>query len=232
MAMGDSAVAKGDTAVAMGSNAAALGTNSIAVGDNAGAVGPGDVAVGQGAQVRADNSSAFGAGATVGAGHTNAAAFGAGAKTTRANQQMFGTASNTYTMAGLTSNASKRAQGAPTHLVTSNAKGDLAAQTPKELGLATAGDVSSLQGRDKQLTEGIAAVVALEQPVLHSGQNFAMRVGWGGYDDANAVGVSASGVLARNFVSQGHGTLTFDGGVGFGTDEGEVVGRGGLSFGW
>jgi hypothetical protein len=30
----------------------------------------------------------------------------------------------------------------------------------------------------------------------------------------------------------GHGTLALDGGVGWGTDEGEVVGRAGATFGW
>jgi hypothetical protein len=33
-------------------------------------------------------------------------------------------------------------------------------------------------------------------------------------------------------VSSGRGTLTLDGGVGFGTSEGEVAGRAGASFGW
>jgi hypothetical protein len=54
----------------------------------------------------------------------------------------------------------------------------------------------------------------------------------GGYDDARAVGFSAAGVVASNLLSQGRGTLTLDGGVGFGTDEGEVAGRAGMSFGW
>ena len=63
----------------------------------------------------------------------------AGATTTRADQVMLGTASDTYTMAGITSGASKAAQGAPTHLVTSNASGDLAAYSYSELGLAQPG---------------------------------------------------------------------------------------------
>jgi hypothetical protein len=52
------------------------------------------------------------------------------------------------------------------------------------------------------------------------------------YDDANAVGFSAAGVVASNILSSGRGTLTLDGGVGFGTSEGEVAGRAGASFGW
>jgi hypothetical protein len=152
---------------------------------------------------------------------------------------MVGTASTTYTMPGITSNASKSAQGSPTQIVTSNASGDLAAYTPSELGIATSSDVAGLQSninrlgrRDKELTEGIAAIASLAQPMLLPGQHFAMRAGWGGYDDANAVGLSAAGVIASNLLSQGRGTLTLDGGVGFGTDEGEVAGRAGMSFGW
>jgi hypothetical protein len=161
---------------------------------------------------------------------------------------MVGTSSTTYTTPGITSNASRAAQGSPTHIVTSNGGGDLAAYTPSALGLlttadlagfATKGDVSSLQSkinrlgqRDSELTEGLAAVVSLAQPVLLPGQHFAMRAGWGGFDGANAVGFTGAGVLASNVLRPGYGTLVLDGGVGVGTDEGEVAGRAGLSFGW
>ena len=127
-------------------------------------------------------------------------------------------------MAGLNSAASKTAQVAPTHLVTANAGGDLASYTLSELGIvttadlsgfATAGDVSRLQSqinrlgrRDKELTEGIATGASLAQPILVPGQHFAMRAGWGGYDDANAVGLSAAGVVANNLLGQGRFTLT------------------------
>ena len=43
---------------------------------------------------------------------------------------------------------------------------------------------------------------------------------------------TAVGVVARNLLNQGRGTLTLDGGVGFGTSEGQVAGRAGMSFGW
>jgi hypothetical protein len=46
---------------------------------------------------------------------------------------------NNYTVVGVTSDASGKAQGSPTHLVTSNAKGDLAAYTFSQLGIATPG---------------------------------------------------------------------------------------------
>jgi autotransporter adhesin len=92
--------------------------------------------------------------------------------------------------------------------------------------------IDRLAQRDNKLAEGIAVVAALAQPVLLPGQHFAMRAGWGGYDSANAVAFSAAGVIADNLLRSGHGTLSLDGGVGWGTDEGEVVGRAGATFGW
>jgi autotransporter adhesin len=92
--------------------------------------------------------------------------------------------------------------------------------------------IDRLAQRDNKLAEGIAVVAALAQPVLLPGQHFAMRAGWGGYDSANAVAFSAAGVIADNLLRSGHGTLSLDGGVGWGTGEGEVVGRAGATFGW
>ena len=188
------------------------------------------------------------------ANFANSAAFGANATATRTNQMVFGVAAgpgaagNTYTMGGITSSTSKAAQGAPTSLVTSNATGDLAAYTFSEIGLATTadlsgfatkGDLSGLQSqinrlgrRDSELAEGIATAVALAQPMMMPGQHFAMRAGWGNFDGSDAIGLSAAGVLANNMLRPGSGTLILDGGVGFGTDEGIVVGRAGATFGW
>jgi YadA head domain repeat (2 copies) len=130
--------------IAIGTSSLAAGNGAIAMGANAFAAGPGDVAVGQGARVEADDGSAFGTGATVLATHTNSTALGTGATTTRANQVMMGTSDTTYTMAGVASNDSKTAQGAPTHLVTSNSAGDLAAYTFAELGFASPADLTAI----------------------------------------------------------------------------------------
>ena len=239
-----SAYGRGSTAAALDSSAygdgsMALGVSSTAIGNNAFAAGQSDTAVGHNARVEADNSSAFGAGATVNAGHSNSTAIGTGAQTTRANQVALGTSSTTYTMPGITSGASRAAQGTPTHLVTSNASGDLAAYTPAQLGLATAGDIAGIQSdidalgrRDEKLTEGLAAVASLAQPIILPGQTFAMRAGWGGYDDASAVAFTAAGVVAKDVLRPGFGTVVLDGGVGVGTNEGEVAGRAGFTFGW
>ena len=148
--MGNNANASGNNSnnMAIGVGATAS-NNGMAIGTGAFAAGAGDVAVGQGARVEADNGSSFGAGATVLSGHTNSTAVGAGATTTRANQVMVGTGSTTYTMAGIASNASKSAQGSPTHFVTSNSSGDLAAYTPSSSGLRHNGRCVELADSDK-----------------------------------------------------------------------------------
>jgi hypothetical protein len=243
IAIGDNASATGDgtTNMALGASASATGVNSIAIGT--GAVATGSIAAGSyayasnggaafGDFAEASGQSATAIGPNASAVHYKSAAFGNGAQTTRANQQVFGTVSNTYTMAGLTSGASRQAQGKPTHIVTSNSGGDLAAYTPGELGLATQSQVSRLYRRDNELTEGIAAAAALAQPIVLPGQQFAMRAGWGGYEGSNAFGFSAVGVVGHNLLRPGVGTFALDGGFGVGADEGEVVGRAGASFGW
>ncbi|MFD0986633.1 hypothetical protein [Methyloligella solikamskensis] len=230
-----------DNAIALGAGSNATGALAVgfltasanggaAIGNFSTATGVESTAIGPRASATAQNSVAVGAGAS--ATHTNAAAFGAGATTTRANQQVFGTASNTYTMPGLTSSASRSAQGSPTHLVTSNAAGDLAAYTPTELGLATGADLVQLRERDDELTEGIAVVASLAQPIMLPGQSFVMRAGWGQFDDASALGFTAAGIIAKDVLRPGAGTLVLDGGLGVGTGEGQVSGRAGMSFGW
>jgi hypothetical protein len=152
---------------------------------------------------------------------------------------MVGTSSTTYTTPGITSSGSKAVQGKPTHIVTSNNAGDLAAYTPRQLEIASTSDIKNLQGqintlgnRDRELTEGIATAAALTQPILRSGQHFGMTAGWGGFDRANAVAFSAAGIISDNVFRPGFGTIAVYGGVGVGTDEGVVTSRAGMSFGW
>ena len=91
--------------------------------------------------------------------------------------------------------------------------------------------INSLGAEDKKLASGIAISLALAQPMLLNGQSFAFRVGYGTFDNANAAGISASGLIARNFVGAGS-TAVLDGGVGFGTDSGQVAGRAGVTIGF
>lgn len=93
-------------------------------------------------------------------------------------------------------------------------------------------DINNLGRRDRQLTEGLATVASLAQPIILPGQTFAMMAGWGTYDSANAASFTAAGVIAKDVPRSGFGTLVVDGGVGVGTNEGEVAGRAGMSFGW
>jgi len=75
-------------------------------------------------------------------------------------------------------------------------------------------------------------VAALAQPIIDDNQRFGMTAAWGIHDDANAVGFSAAGVLARDLLRPGSGTLALFGGIGVGADEGQATGRAGVSFGW
>lgn len=79
--------------------------------------------------------------------------------------------------------------------------------------------------------EGTAIALAISQPVFLPGQNFAFRVGYGGYESQNAVGFSAAGVIARDLFGYGS-TVSLDGGVGFGTENSGVAGKAGVTIGF
>jgi hypothetical protein len=91
--------------------------------------------------------------------------------------------------------------------------------------------INNLNQRDDELAEGIAIALALDQPFFHAGQTFALNIGWGGYDGANAVGVTAAGIVDRGSLGP-TSTTTLHGGIGAGTGQGQVAGKAGLSFGW
>lgn len=225
---------------ALGDGAESAGNNSanVAVGDGASASGNGtrNTSVGAGSNASA-NSVAVGADAS--AAQSNSAAFGNNAVATRANQQMFGTGASTYTMAGIASPDSKAALGAPTHLVTSNADGDLAAYTFSELGLASSGDLASINARlgqvdsrldgldeksDKAL-QGVAMAFALAgSPSLAEHETFAISGNWGGYQGASGVAFGAALKLDRH--------IQLNGGMAYGMNEGTVGGRAGVRLGW
>lgn len=203
------------SSIAIGNGASAFSVNSTALGTGAVAGTP----VGGGA-----NATAVGANAS--ATFINSAAFGSSAIATRDNQQVFGTRSNTYTMPGITSPASRASQVGLLQLPTTDAAGNLASD-----GGATFKAIAQLRG-------GVALSLATTPAVLMHGEKFGLRMGWGNFAGANAVGLSATGVLAENLVSK-HDRLTLDGGVGFGFGEfmsyrenGVVGGRAGLQLTW
>ncbi len=91
--------------------------------------------------------------------------------------------------------------------------------------------INNLNQRDDELAEGIAISLALDKPIFHAGQTFALNIGWGGYDGASAVGLTAAGIVDRGSLGQ-TSTTTLYGGVGAGTGHGQVAGKAGLSLGW
>lgn len=241
-AVGYSASALGDGGhnTSLGDHASSTGHNSanVAIGYGASADGSSVRNTAVGANSRAlGNSVAIGADAS--ALYPNSAAFGNGATATRANQQVFGTATNTYTMTGIASTSSKTAQGTATHLVTSNASGDLAAHTFSELGLASSGDLaginSRLEGVDRRLDgadqksdkalQGVAMAFAMAgAPTLSPNETFAVSGNWGGYEGKSGVAFGAALKLDTN--------TQLTAGVGYGVNEGTVGGRAGVRIGW
>ncbi len=139
---GSSNIATGNHTVASGD-----GSSNIAIGNNANATGAGtnNVAIGANSVATGANATAIGNAAS--ATFANSAAFGNGATATRANQQVFGAASNTYTMGGITSAASKAAQSGPVQVVTSDSGGNLATSTLAGLGLASSADINSINAQ-------------------------------------------------------------------------------------
>jgi autotransporter adhesin len=213
-----------------------IGDNNVAIGlsANVGINASDTVAIGSGAQAAQDGNIAIGHGAL--ASHANSAAFGAGAQTTAANQMMFGTLTNTYTMSGVASAASKAAQTGPVQVVTSDAGGNLATMDIAALagGGADLTEINSrLDGHDRRLdqhdrkieknTEGIAIALAMAGvPTLTQSETFAMSANWGTFEGEN--GFAAGGALR---VGQ---NMQVNGGLGFG---GETVGgRAGVRLGW
>jgi autotransporter adhesin len=233
-AVGGFSDARGMYSTAIGSSADAIGAFSVAVGANAEATSDGAVAMGYEAKATSLNATAIGMNAT--ASHANSAAFGNGAVTTRDNQQVFGTASNTYTMSGIASAASRTAQGTATHLVTSNANGDLAAYTFAELGLASSGDLAAINSRldslnsrisdvDSRMRTGVAMAIAMGgAPGLAAHEKFAVTMNWGTFEGANGTAINAALRLADN--------IQLNAGFGYGPDEKIAAGRAGVRFAW
>lgn len=210
---GNGMVGDDNVAIGGGANSNVTASNTVAIGNSANATQDGNIAIGQFAN----------------ASHANSTAFGAGAQTTAANQMMFGTATNTYTMAGIASAASKAAQSGPVQVVTSDAGGNLATMDLAALagGSADLNEINSrLDRHDRKIeknTEGIAIALAMAGvPTLTQTETFAMSANWGAFEGEN--GFAAGGALR---VGQ---NMQVNGGIGFG---GETVGgRAGVRLGW
>jgi hypothetical protein len=222
-AIGQGATASGDPATSVGMMATASGNNSLAVGANATASDTSAIAVGQGST----------------AGFANSMAIGQGVTTARPNQVLVGTATNTYTMPGISSAASLAAQTGPVSFVTSDASGNLAtssfnagAVTTLQGNVATLqnnvailqGNVGVLQQQMRQSFEGTAMAIAMGGSALPGDKRFAISTNLGTFR-----GESAFGLLAQARVSD---HVVLNGGVSTGFAQGGVGGRVGATFAW
>lgn len=235
-AIGDSSNASGDgsqnTATGSGANASGNGSGNVAMGEFANASGAGvsNVAIGNHANATGANSTAMGNGAS--ATFSNSAAFGNGATVTRANQQVFGTASNTYTMTGITSAASKAAQSGTLQLVTSDAAGNLATAPLAAAGVASTGDIAGINAQLNDLTSrsnkaytGVAMAFAMAGvPTVLPHEKIAMTMNYGNFQGTNGLALNAAVRLGEY--------VQLNGGIGYGINENIAGGRIGVRVGW
>jgi autotransporter adhesin len=258
LAVGRAAVASGSLSTTIGAFADATATNSTALGRNTNASAAGSVALGANSVADQINTVSVGEAGVFTRRITNVAMGARGNDAVTVKQlkkslkKSFKKGKAVVVKGKIQTTAQTSDQGqastsqAKTTASTSKTKSSIGGSTSSggsgpatvsqtsfdQFASKTETQIDRLAQRDNKLAEGIAVVAALAQPVLLPGQHFAMRAGWGGYDSANALAVSAAGVVADNLLRSGHGTLSLDGGVGWGTDEGEVVGRAGATFGW
>jgi hypothetical protein len=236
VAIGNSTNAFGDGATAVGAASNASASYAIAIGASSDATGVGAIAiggsgsVGLGSNATAPNSIAIGSDTT--AGLSNSVAIGSNVVTTRANQVALGTASNTYTLAGVSSAASLAAQAGPVKVVTADAQGNLATASfsPQDITALQSNvgtlqqEVSTLQQQMKQAFEGTAIAIALGGTSLPADKKFAISTNWGNFRGQNAVGVAAQYRLSNYAVANI--------GIGGGFAQGGIGSRAGVTFAW
>ncbi len=168
---------------------------------------------------------ALGTQTTVMAGLRNSSAIGAGATATLDNQMVFGTTDTTYTAPGMNSTLSRARQHGPLGVVTSDNSGNLAS------------DNGSLYREVARVKSGAAVAMALADPTLAEYERFAVKLNWGGFDGANAVGLTTIGLLGKSVITKGD-RLTISGGFGWGESsvtgysESVTGGRAGIQLAW
>jgi hypothetical protein len=223
VASGNGAVAIGDPNIATGTGAVALGADNRAAGTGAVALGNASTAAGAGAVALGNGASASQAGSV---------ALGAGASATRAGQVALGSSASTYTMAGLSSDASNAAQSGAVRLVTTDLAGNLGTTSLdvaelQSLGGRTAtleGQVAALDRGVRGANGGIAAAMALGGTVIPPGSTLALS-----FNLATYRGVQGFSVAAVARVSE---AAWISGGIAGSTARGSTGGRVGVTFGW
>ncbi len=199
----------GENATAVGTYAGATGQGSIAIGTPGDTTDPDTIAV---TRTEASGTDSVAIGTAAKATHDNSTAVGAGATTESANQMALGTETNTYRMAGLTSADSRAAQSGPLEIATTDANGHLASDG------GTVFTTLSQQGA------GIAIANALENPDLVGHEQFGLAANFGFFEGSSALGITAMGVLGRNFMGSGE-RWALSGGVGVSLSEEKYGGR-------
>lgn len=112
-----------------------------------------------------------------------------------------------YTTPGITSGASKAAQLGRLDVVTTDANGNLAS------------DGGEIFKRLDETESGIALAISMENPDLIAGETFGIAFNAGFYEGAEAVSLSAQGVLGLNVFTPGD-SVSVSGGVGVGIENG------------
>jgi trimeric autotransporter adhesin len=228
--VGQGSTASAFGATALGQGASASGANGLALGNNSSATGASSVSVGYTSFATDTNATAVGYNSQ--ATFANSTAIGAQSVTTRVNQVAIGTATNTYTLAGVSSAASLAAQTGAVKVVTADAQGNLATASfaPQDISALQSNvsglqqNVSVLQQQMKQGFEGTAIAIALGGTSLPSDKRFAISTNWGNFRGQNAVGVAAQMRLTDYAVANI--------GVGGGFAQGGIGSRAGVTFAW
>ena len=195
---------------------AGLTASSTAFGTDALAIGPGDTAIGAGATVLSDGATAVGANSLVGDNATNTVAIGAdtvataqsataigqaseatfvnstaigqGVTTSRANQVAIGGASNTYTLAGVGSDASRAAQSGPRQVLTTDAAGNIAGD-----GGALFDSFNNLEEQVDENSAGVALAIAMTNvPQLSGDKKFSLGFAIGTFEGEVGYAAGAS----------------------------------------
>jgi hypothetical protein len=171
------------------------------------------------------NATAIGNGATVAAPFANSTALGAGATASNNNQLVFGTGNESITAPGMNSSLSRSRQAGLLGVVTSDNAGNLAS------------DGGALYQQVATIKAGAAIAMALSDPFLTGSDQFGIKLNYGTYAGANAVGLSAAGLLARGLFNMKN-QLVATGAVGYGSasvngyQQNLVGGHAGLQLTW
>ena len=213
------------TAIAIGNNAQATQVGSVALGENASATGVSAVAVGNAAQAFANNSVAIGTGANVAAPFFNSTAIGTGATASTNNQVVLGTTGQSLTVPGITSALSSARQVGPLGIITTDSAGDLAS------------DGGALYNQVAIIKAGAAVAMALADPTLGGSDRFGVKLNYRTYDGANAIGLSAAGLVYRGLFNMKN-DLIASAALGYGTasvqgySQSAFGGHAGLQLSW